>query len=81
MNIMEQTNGLQGGNIVAIFFLMFYLFLRERQRDRTCAGKGQGERETQNPKQAPGSELSAMSPMRGLNSGSVRSRPEPKPDT
>ena len=26
-------------------------------------GKGQGERETQNPKKAPGSELSAQSPM------------------
>ena len=30
-------------------------------------GEGQRERETQNPKQAPGSELSAQSPTRGLN--------------
>ena len=30
-------------------------------------GEGQRERETQNPKQAPGSELSAQSPMRGSN--------------
>ena len=29
-------------------------------------GEGQRERETQNPQQAPGSELSAQSPMRGL---------------
>ena len=37
-------------------------------------GQGQREKETQNPKQAPGSELSAQSPMRGLNSQTVRSR-------
>ena len=30
-------------------------------------GEGQRERETKNPKQAPGSELSAQNPMRGLN--------------
>ena len=42
-------------------------------------GKGQRE-ETQNPKQAPGSKLSAQSPMRGLNSETARSWPEPKPD-
>ena len=39
------------------FFLILlnvYLFLRESER----AGKGQRERQTQNPKQAPGSELS-----------------------
>ena len=39
------------------------------------------ERETQNPKQAPGSELSAQSLMRGSNSQTVRSWPEPKSDT
>ena len=33
-------------------------------------GEGQRERETQNQKQAPGSELSAQSPTRGLNSQS-----------
>ena len=44
-------------------------------------GEGQRERETQNPKQAPGSEPSAQSPMRGLNSWTVRSSPEPKSDT
>ena len=37
------------------------------------AGEGQRERETQNPKQAPGSELSAQSWMRGSDSGTVRS--------
>ena len=44
------------------------LFIFERDRDRVPAGEGQGERETQNPKQAPGSELSAQSPMCGSNS-------------
>ena len=33
------------------------------------AGEGQRERETQNLKQAPGSELSTQSPMWGLNPG------------
>ena len=45
-------------------FFNVYLFLRERQN---TMGEGQRERETQNLKQAPGSELSAQSPMQGLN--------------
>ena len=45
-------------------FLMFILFLKER--DRTWAGEGQRERKAQNPKQAPGSELWAQSPTWGL---------------
>ena len=44
------------------FFFNVYLFLRERERGR--AAEGQREREAQNPNQAPGSELSAQSPMR-----------------
>ena len=41
-------------------FKMFYLFWereRDRDRDRAQAGEGQREMETQNLKQAPGSEL------------------------
>ena len=60
-------------------FLLIYLFVylkitfifereKERERDRARAGEGQRDREAQNPKQAPGSELSAKSPMWGLNS-------------
>ena len=60
--------------------LKVYLFLRERERQST-RGEGQKEKDTQNPKQAPGSELSAQSPTRGLNSQTVRSWPEPKSDT
>ena len=38
------------------------MFMFERQSDTVWAGEGQRERETQNLKQAPGSELSARSP-------------------
>ena len=44
------------------------------------SGGGLRARETQNPKQAPGSELSAQSLMRGLNPQTVRSWPELKSD-
>ena len=49
-------------------------------RDRARAGEGQRDRETQNPKQAPGSDLSAQSLTRGSNSQTTRSWPEPKSD-
>ena len=35
-----------------------FIFERESERGKASAGEGQRERETQNPKQAPGSELS-----------------------
>ena len=55
------------------FFLIFkknlYLFLRERKRERQREtekpGEQQREKETQDPKQALGSELSGHSPKRG----------------
>ena len=55
--------------------MMFYLFLRERERERDIVQDREGyrERETQNSKQAPGSELSAQSPTWGLNSQTTRS--------
>ena len=61
-----------------LFYFVFnvYLFLR----DREWAGEEQRERETQNPKQVPGSELSAQSPSWGSNPQTVRSWPEPKSD-
>ena len=34
-----------------------FLFIFETERDRAGAREGQRERETQNPKQTPGSEL------------------------
>ena len=56
------------------------LFLRlsifEGERDRLWAGKEQRERKTQNPKRAPGSELSTPSSAEGWNSSTVRSCPE-----
>ena len=39
------------------------MFIFERERNRAQAGEGQRKRETQNPKQASGSELSAQSLM------------------
>ena len=52
----------------------------QREREIQRVGKGQIDRETQNPRQAPGSELSAQSPTRGSNPRAVRSRPELKLD-
>ena len=45
----------------------------EGERDTAWAGEGQGERETQNPKQAPCSELSAQRLTRGSNPPATRS--------
>ena len=45
---------------------------RERGRHNEQVGGGR-ETETQNPKQAPGSKLSAQSPTRGSNPQTVRS--------
>ena len=59
-------------------FFNVYLFLRERESESE-QGRGK-ERGRQNPKQAPGSELSAQSPTWGSNSQAVRSRPELKSD-
>ena len=67
------------------FFKCSFIFERERERERThthththtqieCKwGEGQREGETQNLKQAPGSELSAQSLMQGSNPQAVRS--------
>ena len=38
------------------------MFILERERDRARVEEGQKEMETQNPKQAPDSELSAQRP-------------------
>ena len=43
-----------------------YLFIFERERQSTSKGGAERERETQNLKQAPGSELSAQNPNVGL---------------
>ena len=64
------------------FFIKFfkvYLFLRERQRQRqrqrqsVSEGGAEIESETQDLKQAPGSKLSAQSPVWGSNPRTVRS--------
>ena len=60
-------------------FLLMFICFGDRER-QSVSGEGQRERETQNPKQAPGSELSAQSLTRGSNSRAVRSWPEPESD-
>ena len=66
-------------SVKKFFFLIFFfqrLFIFGTERDRAWMGEGQRERETQNRRQAPGSEPSAQSLMRGSNSWTVRSWPE-----
>ena len=46
-------------------FFSVYLFLKEREAERE---QGRDREETQNLKQAPGSELSTQNPTQGLNS-------------
>ena len=47
---------------------VYFTFIFETQREAEHEQGRVRERETQNPKQAPGSELSAQSPMQGSNS-------------
>ena len=67
--------------IVTLFLFFFFNFFFQRlfifgtERDRAWTGEGQSERETQNRKQAPGSEPSAQSPTRASNSQTARSWP------
>ena len=67
-----------GGSEVVFVFLFLFLNVTcfcvcKTERERALAGEVQGERDTQNVKQAPGSKLSAQSPMRGLNPQTTRS--------
>ena len=57
------------------FFFQRFLFIFGTERDRAWTGDGQRERETQNRKQAPGSEPSAQSLTWGSNSRTTRSWP------
>ena len=71
---MWQDSVLRRISSVFLNFFNVYLLLRDREKDRARAEGGAGrERETQNLKQAPGSELSAQSPTWGLNLRAVRS--------
>ena len=57
---------------IFLFIYFFNLFLGQRETEHE-RGEGQRERETQNRKQAPGSEPSAQSLTRGSNSRTARS--------
>ena len=62
-----------------LVFFNIYLFLRDRQSASWGRAESEKERETQNRKRAPSSELSAQSPRRGSNPRTtVSSRPEPR---
>ena len=50
-----------------------FILERERERERESRGGAEREREAQNPKQDPGSKLSAQSPTRGSNPRTARS--------
>ena len=61
-----------------VFLVIFNVHFWEREHKR---GRAERERETQYPKQAPGSELSGQSPTWASNSWTVKSWPESKSDT
>ena len=56
------------------------MYYWETERDRAWAWEGQREEETQNLKQAPGSQCSAQSPTLDSNPQTVKSWPELKSD-
>ena len=58
---------------ISIFFELLNVFFLFFESDRAQAGEGQRETETQNRKQAPGSEPSAQTPTWGSNSRTVTS--------
>ena len=70
VHILAYHNLFDLNNISFIKKFLTVIYFRETERERvsTQVGEGARERETQNPKQAPGSELSAQSPTRGSNS-------------
>ena len=53
--------------VLFFIYLKFLMFIFERDRQRQSVSGGGPETETQNMKQAPGSELSAQSWEAGLN--------------
>ena len=53
-----------------------FIYLWKTQRDRARAEESREREKSQNPKQAPGSELSAQSLTQGSNPQTVRSWPE-----
>ena len=56
-----------------LIFNVYLFFERVRERERQSVSRKGAERETRNPKQAPGSELSAQSLTWGSNPQTVRS--------
>ena len=70
----EWGRGTQGeGERIFFFNFLKCLLIFEREREQAQVEEGQRERETQNLKQAPDSELSAQNLTPGLISPTVRS--------
>ena len=63
--------------VKTVYFFFSFIYFWETERAQVGRGR---ERRRQNPKQAPGSKLSAQSLTQGLNSRTVISWPEPKLD-
>ena len=61
--------------IIANFFFSTFIYFWDRERQSMNRGGAERERETQNRKQAPGSEPSAQSPTPGSNPWTARSWP------
>ena len=62
-----------------IILQCLYIFEKESVRARTQKGERQRDKETQNLKQAPGSELPAQGPTWGLNPWTVKSQWDTQP--
>ena len=54
------------------FFNFFNVYLLLKERENMSGGGAEKERETQNPKEATGSELTAQSPTQGSNPPTMR---------
>ena len=59
--------------LIIIIKKILLMFIFERERQSTSGGEAERERETQGPQRAPGSELSAQSPMQDSNLRTARS--------
>ena len=72
LSLLLTTHSVNYDHILSWIKIIFYFFLRqrdrkrERERERARVGEGQRARETQNPKWAPDSELSAQEPDVGV---------------
>ena len=72
VGVLRQSRTAHWGDLMTLFKGDFLMFIFERESVSRSWGEGQTERETQAPKQAPGSEPSAQSPTWGSNPRTTR---------